>query len=113
MKKLQGDEGLVKPSPTPNTETVTEVNNTSLVSCSSHYDDEFGAFEKHTAGIGLKLMKKMGYKGGGIEANGQGIMNPIEAVEIPQYAGLGYVRKEVGECSKNTEARESSSDESM
>ena len=79
---------------------VTEQNNTSSISCSSPHDDDFGAFEKHTTCIGLKLMKKMGYEGGGLRANGQCIVNPIEMVEIPRYEGLGYVIKELGECSK-------------
>jgi hypothetical protein len=112
LTKLEGDEGLVNPSPTPNLELVIEVKNTSSISWSSHYDDDFGAFEMETTNIGLKLMKKMGYDRGGLGANGQGIVNPIEVVELPQYVGLVYVREEVGECSKTIRSIESSSDES-
>ena len=60
------------------------------------HDDEFVAFEKHTTGIGSKLMKKMGYQGKCLGTQGQGIINPIKVKELPHYAGLGYVRKEIG-----------------
>ena len=57
-------------------------------------------FENHTIGIGSKLLKKMGYEGKGLGVNGQGIVNPIKVEELPRQAGLGYVKKEVGECNK-------------
>lgn len=39
-------------------------------------------------------MKKMGYEGKSLGVNSQGIMNPIQVVELLWYIGLGYVRKE-------------------
>lgn len=54
----------------------------------------------------------MGYQGKGLNINGQGIVNPIKVVELPRYAGLGYVQKEVGECSKTTHDQPMIGDES-
>ncbi|KAG5243780.1 Zinc finger protein [Salix suchowensis] len=50
----------------------------------------FGAFEVHTKGFGSKMMGKMGFiQGGGLGKDGQGMAQPIEAIQRPKSLGLG------------------------
>ena len=81
-----------------------EVNNWSLSSISSQ-DNCVGYFEKHTRGIGSKLMMKMGYEGQGLDKHVQGMVDPIMVEERPKYLGLGY-GKFYGESSKAMKALE-------
>ena len=58
-----------------------------------------GSFEKHTRGIGSKLMSKMGYEEKDLGKHAQGIVELIMVEERPKYLGLGY-GKSYGESSK-------------
>ena len=75
-----------------------EVNNSSLSSFSSK-NVYVGSFEKHTRGIGSKLMSKMDYEGKGVGKHAQDIVEPIMVEERPTYLDLGYGQS-YGESSK-------------
>ena len=64
--------------------------NSSYLSSNSSKNAYIGSFEKHTRGIGSKLMSKMGYEGKGLGKHAQGIFEPIIVDERPKYLCLGY-----------------------
>jgi tuftelin-interacting protein 11 len=68
---------------------------TTLVSSPSVYtsQDQLGEFEKHTRGIGSKLLRKMGYYGQGIGKRIQGILSPILVVPMAKHEGLGLMEQ--------------------
>lgn len=51
---------------------------------------QLGSFELHTKGFGSKMMAKMGFiEGTGLGKDGQGIVQPIQAIHRPKSLGLG------------------------
>eukprot|EP00462_Mataza_sp_D1_P008843 CAMPEP_0175165914 /NCGR_PEP_ID=MMETSP0087-20121206/27379_1 /TAXON_ID=136419 /ORGANISM="Unknown Unknown, Strain D1" /LENGTH=871 /DNA_ID=CAMNT_0016455401 /DNA_START=6 /DNA_END=2621 /DNA_ORIENTATION=+ len=80
-------------------------------------DKNFGTFEKHTKGFGMKMLQKMGFTGR-LGKNATGIARPIEPKLRPKGAGLahgGFKEKNETENFRNADeelaAKEESSDE--
>jgi len=69
LEKSKCNEGLRKPL-SRDSKSTTEINHIgNYLVPFPHDDDDLGAFEKNTIGIGSRLMKKMGYEGKGLVAN--------------------------------------------
>jgi len=58
----------------------TEVYDVTSCSVLSQYETNFG----------MKILTKMGYRGGGLGINGQGVTQPLEVVPRQPFASLGY-----------------------
>jgi hypothetical protein len=101
-KNNKGKEALKEVPSTSVSDNISEVCSEGFSSNFPHsHQVGFGEFEKHTKGVGLRILTKMGYeKGKGLGCRGQGIVNPIEVEERPRYLGLGYERGDLGESSK-------------
>ena len=62
-----------------------------------------------SGGKGLKMLQKMGYKGGGLGAQGQGIKTAIQAVKRAEKEGLGArpePKQSLGEGDERKEGKE-------
>ena len=59
---------------------------------------QYGQFERHTRGIGSKLMAQMGYLGAGtgLGREKQGIAEPVKAAHRPKKLGLGAWAQSLG-----------------
>ena len=58
-------------------------------------NDSMGGWERHTRGIGMKLLEQMGYEHGkGLGQNGRGIVTPVQATERRGKEAVGYYGKE-------------------
>ena len=84
VEQVEDKEGSTmqrRPYSTTDSQTMTKICSESDSSCSlsSHQDVDvsFGAFEKHTQGIGSKLLTKMGYDGKVLSINVQRMITPI------------------------------------
>jgi len=72
-----------------------------------------GTWEKHTKGIGMKLLAKMGYTGsGGLGKDKDGIAKPVPVKVRPQQLGLGFGNfKEVTSETKEDKVRKQRKEE--
>lgn len=65
--------------------------------------EEVGAFERHTKGIGMKLLLKMGYKPGeGLGKDAAGRSEPIQVKLRPRGVGIGFAPEDEQDATEET-----------
>ena len=79
LEEVKRNEGLEKPS-SPVSQSTAEVNSVDFSSVPSHDIISIGSVEIPIAGTDMRLLTKIGYKGGGLGIHGQGITQPLEVV---------------------------------
>ena len=80
LEELKRNKGLKQPSSLVSASTF-EVNNVDVSSISSsHAIIYVGNVEIPIRGTGMRLLTKMGYKGGGLGINGQGMIQSLKVV---------------------------------
>jgi hypothetical protein len=100
LKKLEAAIQETKQAPSiSNAEASTMTTDANMVNSPSK---TLGDFEKHTRGIGSKLMRQMGYDGQGLGKEGQGIVIPIVAQQRPKHEGLGFSGQEANTSATQT-----------
>ena len=102
VTEVKRDEGLQQLSSSVSQST-PKVNSVDFSSVSSHDVISVGSVEIPITGTGMRLLTKMGYRGGGLGIRGQGITEPLEVVQRPRYAGLGYIDEG---CSKDIKGKQ-------
>ena len=94
LKEVKHNEGSQNSS-LPISKLTSEVNSYDHSSVSSSRAIiSIGNVEIPITGTDMRLLTRMGYKGGGLGIHGQGITHPLEVVQRPRYVGFGYTEGE-------------------
>jgi hypothetical protein len=90
QENIQEHRGKGKPSISI-ADAITMTDTTFVSSLSIDVSQEkLGEFEKHTRGIGSKILWKMGYDGQGLGKMRHGILSPIVVTPWSKHEGLGF-----------------------
>ena len=66
-------------------ETMDDASQTEVYNVTSCY-----VLSQYETNVGMNILTKMGYRGGGLGINGQGVTQSLEFVPRQPFVGLGY-----------------------